>query len=143
MLVTDMTSSTPTAYLRPEFDSFLYAEIGKEKDGRSISVLSALARQNVDPWQEAAKFDLLQIEPASQRLVDLIATLQGGAVAGQEAMATADRLISLLPHMGRPGTNGAGLALATPTPGAKGFASVLIFTYAVLMIMYLFGRHFS
>jgi len=37
----------------PEFDEFLRAPIGADRNGTSLSVLSALARLNVDPWQEA------------------------------------------------------------------------------------------
>src|SRR5271166_2425654 len=38
-----------------QFDEFLCASIGEEKNGMALSVLSAFARRNVDPWQEAAR----------------------------------------------------------------------------------------
>ena len=33
-----------------EFDDFLCASIGEEKNGMTLSVMSAFARRNVDPW---------------------------------------------------------------------------------------------
>jgi hypothetical protein len=41
--------------LGSEFDDFLYASIGEDSNGVLLSVLSALARLDVDPWEEAAK----------------------------------------------------------------------------------------
>jgi hypothetical protein len=35
----------------PKFDDFLFASVGKDKYGRRLSVLSTLARSNLDPWQ--------------------------------------------------------------------------------------------
>jgi hypothetical protein len=37
-----------------ESDRFLFALLGKG-DGISLSVVSVLARQDMDPWQEAAR----------------------------------------------------------------------------------------
>jgi len=34
-----------------EFETFLYAPIGQDNEGMPLSVLSALARRDVDPWQ--------------------------------------------------------------------------------------------
>ena len=38
-----------------EFDDFLCASIGEEENGMALSVMSAFARRNVDPWEEAAE----------------------------------------------------------------------------------------
>jgi hypothetical protein len=40
--------------LGSEFDNFLLAPIGDDNNGMLLSVLSALARLDVDPWEEAA-----------------------------------------------------------------------------------------
>jgi hypothetical protein len=37
-----------------EFDNFLYASIGADRNGMPLSVLSALARLDLDPWEEAS-----------------------------------------------------------------------------------------
>jgi len=54
--------------LNPEFDDFLFASIGEDRNGMLLSVLSAMARLDVDPWQEAAKLAGLPGQAATQRL---------------------------------------------------------------------------
>jgi hypothetical protein len=34
----------------PAFERFLYASVGEDWAGRTVSVLSVLARLNLDPW---------------------------------------------------------------------------------------------
>jgi hypothetical protein len=67
--------------LGSEFDVFLFAPIGEDRNGMLLSVLSALARLHVDPWQEAAKLARLPREAATQRLASLIAALPDGPSA--------------------------------------------------------------
>jgi hypothetical protein len=62
----------------PEFDEFLCAPIGDDRNGTGLSVLSALARLNVDPWQEAMSLALMPREAAVVRLAALIDTLPNG-----------------------------------------------------------------
>ena len=50
--------------LDPQFDRFLYAPLCKH-DEMTVSVLSALTRQNTDPWQLAARLTQL---PKTQRV---------------------------------------------------------------------------
>ena len=49
-------ATLPPAFslLRSELGDFLYAQIDVE-DARPLTVLSALTRKGIDPWQEAAK----------------------------------------------------------------------------------------
>ena len=54
-----MTPAVSVSFFRPEFDDFLYAAIDTDKDEMPLSVLSALARLNVDPWEEAAELSEL------------------------------------------------------------------------------------
>ena len=84
--------------LRPEFDEFLHASIGEFSDQIPFSVLSALARQDLDPWDEAAELARLPRESAIARLTSLIATAMAGASATVAPAAAAARLISLLPR---------------------------------------------
>ena len=44
--------------LRPsnaDFERFVYADVATEPNGMELSVLSALSRQGLDPWQEAQR----------------------------------------------------------------------------------------
>jgi hypothetical protein len=87
--------------LRPEFDNFLYAPVGEPTDGMPLSVLSALARQNLDPWEEAAKLTRLSRESAIARLTAMIFTEPGDASPAHSSAANAARLIALLPCIDR------------------------------------------
>src|SRR5579871_6864247 len=92
-------SSTP---LGSEFNDFLFAPIGEERNGMPLSVLSALARMDVDPWQEAAELARLSKENATQRLASLIAAaLPGKPSVRQDPGTIAARLIALLPRGAR------------------------------------------
>jgi hypothetical protein len=77
-----------------EYDEFLYAQLGEEANGMQLSVLSALARQNVDPWEIARRLTSLPREPAILVLTSLLARVPAGLAASDE---TAARLIAMLP----------------------------------------------
>jgi hypothetical protein len=96
-----MMRSVSVSHLRPEFQDFLYAPVGDDRNGMLLSVLSALARLNVDPWQEAAELSYLPRATAIQRLASLLAALPGGSSAYPDIGNVAARLIALLPR--RPG----------------------------------------
>jgi hypothetical protein len=93
-----MARSASCSQLGSEFDAFLFSPIGEERNGMLLSVLSALARLNVDPWQEAATLALLPGETATQRLSALIAALPDGPSAHRDPRTIAARLIALLPR---------------------------------------------
>jgi hypothetical protein len=96
-----MTPATSISFFRPEFDDFLYAPIGADDGEMQLSVLSALARLDLDPWQEAAELSELPKGTATQRLAALIARLPGGRWTLADSRAMADRLIEHLPSPGR------------------------------------------
>jgi hypothetical protein len=80
-----------------EFDAFLYAAIGEEENGASLSVISALARLDLDPWREGARLAGLPKAAALQALTPMIAALRGGRWERSEIPAIASRLVQLLP----------------------------------------------
>ncbi|HUZ73681.1 MAG TPA: hypothetical protein VMU87_11900 [Stellaceae bacterium] len=80
-----------------EYGDFLYAPIGEEKNGMVLTALSALARIELDPWQEAARLALLPTEVAKGRLASIISGLPNGCWARSDAGTIAARLIALLP----------------------------------------------
>jgi hypothetical protein len=97
-LVIEMTNSASLSPLGSEFDDFLFASIGEDKNGMLLSVLSALARLDIDPWQEAAKLARLPGETATGRLASLIAALPDGPSERLDPATIAGRLIALLPR---------------------------------------------
>jgi len=95
-----MTHSASAPVLGSEFDAFPFAPIGEDRNGMLVSVVSALARLNVDPWQEATQLAGLPGDTATRRLASLIATLPDQPSAHLDASSIAARLVSLLPPRG-------------------------------------------
>jgi hypothetical protein len=81
----------------PRFDEFLFAPLGVEENGMTLSVVSALARVGVDPWREAARLAGLPRPEAALALARLFGRLPGGADQPFGAVGHAARLIDLLP----------------------------------------------
>ena len=92
-----MTSSPSTTYLTRQFDDFLFAHIDEGSDSTPLSVLSMLARLDMDPWEEAAKLARLPRAAAARRLVDFIAATPGAPSAYLNAKTVSDQLLNLLP----------------------------------------------
>jgi hypothetical protein len=97
-----VTPAASVSFFRPEFDDFLYAAIGADRNEMPLSVLSALARLDLDPWQEAAELSELPKDTATQRLASLIARLPGGRWTPTDSRSIAHRLIELLPRRSSP-----------------------------------------
>jgi hypothetical protein len=96
-LVVIVTPAASVSFFRSEFNDFLYALIGADRNEMPVTVLSALARLDLDPWEEAAQLSELPTNTATQRLATLLGRLPGGRWA-QDSLAIADRLIELLPR---------------------------------------------
>lgn len=109
--------ATAPLFARPgsEFDAFLFAPVGDEGSGHPLSVISALARLNLDPWQEAVSLSNLPTTAATQRLTSLIAALPSGLANHFVPAAIAMRLAGLLPR--RMGDSNA--ATVMPDAGGK------------------------
>jgi hypothetical protein len=79
-----------------KFDEFLFTPIGEEENGMVLNVMSAFARRNVDPWEEAARLSRLPRDVATRELCAMIAELPSGANRASPR-AIAERLMSPLP----------------------------------------------
>jgi hypothetical protein len=84
--------------LRPDLDKFLFAEVGDETAGMPLSVISALARLGLDPWEEAGRLSSLHNGEAAEQLARLIAEVPGASRRLREAREIADDLVLLLPR---------------------------------------------
>jgi hypothetical protein len=96
-----LPATLPQTGIDTGFDAFLYAQIGEEANGMQLSVLSALARQNVDPWEFARQLTTLQREPAIQILAARLAHLPERSNGGATAEGIAAQLVALLPSQHR------------------------------------------
>ncbi len=74
----------------PAFGPFLAASVGEDASGQSVSVLSMLARLDVDPWKEASDLSLMAHAPALLRLDALLARFRDvpDTVQGEEGIGT-------------------------------------------------------
>jgi hypothetical protein len=93
-----MTLATATSAVESRFDSFLYAAVREDPDGAPLTVLSVLARLDMDPWQEAARLAQLPRETGTRMLAALISALPKGATTPADSGTIAARLIALLPR---------------------------------------------
>jgi hypothetical protein len=71
----------------------------------TLSVLSVLARQDVDPWEEAARLTQLSRDQAINSLASKIWKSNSERWSPSEASIQAVRLIELLPSHSRPGSS--------------------------------------
>ena len=90
--------------LRPEFtlghspyNAFLFARVGEEQVGMPLTVLSALTRLGLDPWQEAARLAAMPRETAARVFAVTIAMLPEGDWKASDSEAIATRLVEWLP----------------------------------------------
>lgn len=127
-----MTPSASTSQLGPEFENFLFAPIGADRNGMLLSVLSALARLDIDPWQEAAQLAALPEETARRRLSSLIAALPDGPSAHPDPETNAARLIALLPL--RAGSKIAPRA-GVPSAVAATQSQAITYMYVIFMVI--------
>jgi hypothetical protein len=97
-----MTHSRSTSSLGLQFNAFLFASIDEGASEARVSVVSALARLDLDPWQEAADLTQLPKESAVQRLASLLTNVPGCDPAHSDSHTIAQRLIGLLPGPGDP-----------------------------------------
>jgi hypothetical protein len=110
-----MTRLTSFSTVGSQFDNFLFSPIGEDRNDMPLSVLSALTRLDIDPWQEAAELARLPPETATQRLASSIAALPNAWPVHLEFKTIAARLVALLPrqasseelprHMASPGAS--------------------------------------
>jgi hypothetical protein len=124
-----MTHAALSPLIGPEFDQFLGAPIGEDRNGTTLGVLSALARLDVDPWREARTLSRMPREAAATRLTALIDALPGEQPSGVPSRASAADLVALLPTPK--------IRIADRSSGATGFrqASMLIGLSAFVLMM--------
>jgi hypothetical protein len=84
-----------TTLLPTEYDDFLHAPIGNDAGGNPVTLLTALARLDVDAWEEAAALARLPLEAATHRLAAHLAQLPNGPDP-VESVTVAARLVALL-----------------------------------------------
>jgi hypothetical protein len=126
--VIGMKNSATVLSARSEFDAFLFAHIGEEKNGMLLSVLSALARLDLDPWREAAELARMPQQTARQRLTSLIEALPNQPPTRPEPETVSTRLIALLPPAAGPS-----VASSNKLPGGVSTLNSRAVIYVILV----------
>jgi len=129
------------------FDNFLFAPIGEDGNGLPLSVVSALARMDLDPWQEAATLAGLPADTAARKLATIFSVLPDQLLGGQDRDTVAARLIALLPRsrssrVGSPATQTGVRAMINSWLGT----SVLLLAIYMLVLLasqFFMARHDS
>lgn len=80
-----------------DFDKFLFADVGEDRNGNAVSVLSTLARLGLDPWEEALALGSLRRDAVRLRLDELLSTFKDVPTLDFEHRAVAAKLALLLP----------------------------------------------
>ena len=83
--------------LHSDLNDFLFASVGEEQNGVTLSVVSGLTRLGLDPWEEAARLTPLPKARAAEALATLIARLPISRTLSSDDLAISQRLVELLP----------------------------------------------
>jgi hypothetical protein len=132
-----MTSAGSRLPLGSEFDNFLFTPLGEDANGLPVSVVSLLARINLDPWQEAEDLAALPPEAAARRLASSLDTLMDSVLRQANSETMVLRLLALLP---RPVSAAARTpfaqvgSAAAPDPGTR-IGVILIITSTIILLV--------
>jgi hypothetical protein len=88
--------------LHSDLNDFLFASVGEEHNGVTLSVVSALTRLGLDPWEQAARLTPLPKARAAEALATLIARLPIRRTLSSDDLAISQRLVELLPAQTAP-----------------------------------------
>ena len=107
------------AFLSTQYNDFLFASIGADASGTYLTVVSALARLDLDPWAEAAKFARMPGSVATQKLAELVSRFTEIPPARGDSAKIAARLTALLPANFRSKIPAPGLSVPALHPAAQ------------------------
>lgn len=118
----------------PEFEQFLYASVGEDRNGYVVTVLSTFARLGLDPWKETAELVTLGHEVAQTRLASLLVQFQDVPTLASDHTRVARDLSQLLPDSQ---TSGAlKRAAATVADGHTGTSGLIWAVLAIIFVLF-------
>ena len=138
-----MTHTAITPLIGAEFDKFLCAPIGDDRNGTTLSVLSALARLDVDPWQEAASLARMPSATAIMRLTALIDALPDESTKNIRAKGIVDDLIALLPKSSGFAVRPTDSVLAVVGPQQAQIRTVLSALFILILVIFALSARLS
>ena len=128
-----MASSDAFALRQSGLNEFLFAPVGTEANGMTLSLVSVFARLGNDPWLEAGKLARLPKSEAIESLARLIAGMPTSIWPLPAATVHAARLITLLPTQ----SGESGRIPSTPALGTKigRFACIAVVLMCVACVL--------
>jgi hypothetical protein len=136
-----MKHRDPMAQAGLEYQEFLFAPLGDDRNGTPLAVASIMGRMSLDPWNEAASLAALPADAAVRRLALLIEAMPNRPLQHQESATLAAGLIKLLPARPTPAARG-----RAPLAGAGATKSRRPLTYLIwfaLFCIFLLGATFA
>lgn len=115
-----------------DYDGFLYAFVGEDRNGSMVTVLSTFARLGLDPWKEASELAGLSEGAALTRLGVLLTKFSDVPSLSCEHKTIARNLVSLLPA--RAGRH-VPLQAGSPQSGVRLGAVVMISAIAIFLVV--------
>jgi hypothetical protein len=82
---------------KSDLNAFLFSDVGQERSGMTMSVVSLIARMGADPWREAGRLAGLPQDAAREWLAQTIASTPSSTWSLPDATVIATRLVALLP----------------------------------------------
>jgi len=116
-----------------EFRPFLHTQLWEENNGMRLSILSALARLDLDPWDEAAALAQLPRETASRRLSERLQGLPGAPASPIAYAPVYHRALDLLPVSSVASPADAGGALTDTGSRAKRRLTIELIFFAAML----------
>ncbi|MSU92060.1 hypothetical protein GE300_21160 [Rhodobacteraceae bacterium 2CG4] len=124
----------------PEFERFLYASVGEDRNGYVVTVLSTLARLGLDPWKETAELVTLGRDAARARLGTLLARFRDVPALASDHRRVARDLSQLLPEGQTSGSlKRAASTVAGGRPGTSGAIWAVLAIILILFQMFMVG----
>lgn len=118
----------------PEFERFLYASVGEDRNGSVVTVLSTLARLGLDPWKETSELVTLGREAAQARLGTRLAGFRDVPTLVSNHGRVAQDLSQLLPD--GPTSVASKRAAATVADGHSKTIGVIWAILAIIFVLF-------
>jgi len=143
----EMKAAARASRLGSEFNAFLFSPIGEGRNGMPLSVVSLLARSDLDPWLEAATLAAMSADAAAQRLDSLIRALPDQPLTLPDSRMVATRLIALLPRRTDPNIRPPEKQAKAAAADAAGLAlrrqRIVVAMILVLCVLFFMGSQFA
>lgn len=137
----DMPDTDVFRLQKSDLNPFLFADVGPESNGMSLSVVSMLGRLGGDPWEDAGRLAGQTREAATRELAEIIAGTLSSGGSSTEIMAIATRLAALLPNAASRRASSRPVNSGTPRqPGVRWTMPFVTWCAVALVVVILISR---